>query len=134
MTIRKLVLSLAGLAIGAMLSLAPALAQHHSCGGSAGEGCWTPRQQQQQQRQWGLPEWKPQQRYGAPVLQPRRHGNVAQQRGHNRAVAGNRSRGTTTTASSFRNVTLTKTGSFRVLTGQTIQQCVRSRITGEIRC
>ena len=68
--------SLAALAIGTVLSLAPApaAAQHHSCGGSVGEGCWTPRQQQQQQRRWGLPEWKPQQHYGAPVLGSRGHG------------------------------------------------------------
>ncbi|GEM_PF-7098694 len=79
--IRKIALSLAALAIAATVSLAPApaAAQHHSCGGSVGEGCWTPRQQQQQQRNWGLPEWEPQQRYGAPV--PQHQGRIQQQGG-----------------------------------------------------
>lgn len=56
-----------------------------------------------------------------------RRANVGHQRGHNRAA-------TTTTARSFQKVTSHYVGSYRVLIGQTIQQCVRSRITGEVRC
>lgn len=84
MKIRSLALSLATFAVVAAFSFAPApaVAQHHSCGGSVGEGCWTPRQQQQQQRQWGLPEWRPQQHYGAPVLEP----SAGHQRRRNRAA------------------------------------------------
>lgn len=131
MRLKFVTLTFAALAIGAVFSLAPdpAAAQHSSCGGSVGEGCWTPRQRQQQQRQWGLPEWKPQQRYGAPVLQPR----VGHQRGHNTGTM-NRSRGRIVTARSFTEVTARKTGSFRVLTGQTIERCMRNVRTGEVRC
>ena len=113
------------------LAPAPAAAQHSSCGGSVGEGCWSPRQRQQQQRQWGLPEWKPQQRYGAPVLQPR----VGHQRGHNMRPI-NRSHRKVTTARSFTNVQVRRS-SFVVPTGQIMVYrgtCMQNRRTGEMRC
>lgn len=131
MTIRTIALSLAGLAIGAMLSFASAPASA-ACGIHQGGECGRdaifrpgePRRGSNIRTHVDRNQYR----------DGRRHGNVGNQRGHNRAATANRSRGTTTTARSFRNVTLTKTGSFRVLTGQTVERCMRNVRTGEVVC
>ena len=101
---------------------APATAQRYYSEGGVIPGSQDDAHYDARRRSW-VPN-----RHPVRAVQAPRH------RGHNRAGTVSRSGGTTFTATSFTKVTARKVGSFRVLVGQTIEQCVRSRVTGEIRC